>query len=56
MISELEEEEEELSEEELSEDTLTDPELDVLDPEEKKMRRKIRREEKVSLFFVFFYL
>ncbi|CAH0730290.1 unnamed protein product, partial [Brenthis ino] len=44
-----EEEEEEVSEEELSDDTLTDPELDVLDPEEKKMRRKMRREEKEKL-------
>ncbi|XP_045781848.1 kinesin-like protein KIF3A isoform X2 [Maniola jurtina] len=46
---EEEEEEEEISEEELTDDTLTDPELDVLDPEEKKMRRKMRREEKEKL-------
>ncbi|XP_039762117.1 kinesin-like protein KIF3A [Pararge aegeria] len=44
-----EEEEEEISEEELTDDTLTDPELDVLDPEEKKMRRKMRREEKEKI-------
>ncbi|XP_052745403.1 kinesin-like protein KIF3A isoform X2 [Bicyclus anynana] len=44
-----EEEEEEISEEELTDDTLTDPELDVLDADEKKIRRKIRREEKEKL-------
>ncbi|KAJ8703729.1 hypothetical protein PYW07_013023 [Mythimna separata] len=42
-------EEEELSEEELSDDTLTEPESDALDPVEKKMRRKLRREEKEKL-------
>lgn len=42
-------EEEELSEEELSDDTLTDAESDALDPVEKKMRRKLRREEKEKL-------
>ncbi|XP_047542256.1 kinesin-like protein KIF3A isoform X1 [Vanessa atalanta] len=47
--NEIEEEEVEISEEELSEDTLTDPELDVLDPEEKKIRRKMRREEKEKI-------
>ncbi|XP_045457043.1 kinesin-like protein KIF3A [Melitaea cinxia] len=48
--NEIEEEEEvEVSEEELSDETLTDPELDILDPEEKKMRRKIRREEKEKI-------
>ncbi|KAG6465932.1 hypothetical protein O3G_MSEX015511 [Manduca sexta] len=46
---EEEEEEEELSSEELSEDTLTDPELDSLDPDEKKIRKKMRREEKEKL-------
>lgn len=46
MFSDVEgEAEEELSDD--TEDTLTDPELDVLDPEEKKIKRKIRREEKV---------
>ncbi|XP_063836763.1 kinesin-like protein KIF3A [Ostrinia nubilalis] len=44
-----EEEEEEITEEELSDDTLTEPEMDSLDPEEKKMRRKMRREEKEKL-------
>ncbi|CAH2100547.1 unnamed protein product [Euphydryas editha] len=48
--NEIEEEEEiEVSEEELSDETLTDPELDILDPEEKKMRRKMRREEKEKI-------
>ncbi|KAJ8705533.1 hypothetical protein PYW08_012579 [Mythimna loreyi] len=42
-------EEEELSEEELSDDTLTEPESDALDPVEKKLRRKLRREEKEKL-------
>lgn len=47
---EVEEEGEgELSEEDLSDDTLTDPEADVLDPTEKKIRRKLRREEKEKL-------
>lgn len=47
---EEEEEEEEFSEDgEMSDDTLTDPELDSLDPEEKKMRRRMRREEKERL-------
>ncbi|KAL0808488.1 hypothetical protein ABMA28_012936 [Loxostege sticticalis] len=44
-----EEEEEEITEGELSDDTLTEPEMDSLDPEEKKMRRKMRREEKEKL-------
>ncbi|XP_059044964.1 kinesin-like protein KIF3A [Achroia grisella] len=49
--NEIEEEceEEEVSEEELSEETLTESELDGLDPEEKKLRRKMRREEKEKL-------
>ncbi|XP_072941349.1 kinesin-like protein KIF3A [Epargyreus clarus] len=49
--NELEEEgdEEDPTEEELTDDTLTDPELDSLDPEEKKIRRKMRREEKEKL-------
>ncbi|XP_032526225.1 kinesin-like protein KIF3A [Danaus plexippus] len=42
-----EEGEEELSE--LSDDTLTDSELDALDPEEKKMEKRLRREEKEKL-------
>ncbi|XP_026725612.1 kinesin-like protein KIF3A [Trichoplusia ni] len=42
-------EEEEISDEELSDDTLTEPELDALDPDEKKMRRRMRREEKEKL-------
>ncbi|VVD02560.1 unnamed protein product [Leptidea sinapis] len=44
--------EEEFDAEELSEETdisLTDDEVDSLDPEEKKMRRKIKREEKEQL-------
>ncbi|XP_075989170.1 kinesin-like protein 64D [Anticarsia gemmatalis] len=48
--NEVEEEgEEDVSEEELSDDTLTDPELDALDPDEKKIRKKMRREEKEKL-------
>ncbi|CAG5037147.1 unnamed protein product [Parnassius apollo] len=49
--NEIEEEgeEEEISEGELTDDTLTDPELDTLDPEERKIQRRIRREEKEKL-------
>lgn len=48
--NELEEEEEEESSPELSDaDTLTDPELEDLDPEERKEKRRIRREEKDNL-------
>ncbi|CAH0756808.1 unnamed protein product [Diatraea saccharalis] len=49
--NDIEEDEEECekSEEELSDDTLTEPEMDNLDPEEKKTRRKMRREEKEKL-------
>ncbi|XP_049883273.1 kinesin-like protein KIF3A isoform X2 [Pectinophora gossypiella] len=49
--NELEEEceEEEEGSEELSDDTLTEPEVDDLDPEEKKQRRRLRREEKEKL-------
>ncbi|CAB3232163.1 unnamed protein product [Arctia plantaginis] len=50
-INDVEDEgdEEDVSDEELSDDTLTDPELDSLDPDEKKLRRKLRREEKEKL-------
>ncbi|XP_013146573.1 PREDICTED: kinesin-like protein KIF3A isoform X2 [Papilio polytes] len=46
---EEEEEEDECGEEELSDDTLTDPELDCLDPEDRKIQRNIRREEKAKV-------
>ncbi|KAL4714795.1 hypothetical protein ACJJTC_002654 [Scirpophaga incertulas] len=48
--NEIEEEEGEiLSEEAISDEQLSDPELDNLDPEEKKIRRRMRREEKANL-------
>ncbi|XP_041968700.1 kinesin-like protein KIF3A [Aricia agestis] len=49
--NEIEEEEEldGISEGEVSDATLTDPELDDLDPDERKMRRHLRREEKERL-------
>lgn len=41
--------EDDLSEEDLSEDSVSDPEMDSLDPEEKKLRKKMRREEKEKM-------